>query len=64
MSKAPSFNRFAGLLPIDFNDSGTNPVIMNDTLDSFVTAQVAIYDRKSPRYTSTDTKVSQYSLSD
>ncbi|XP_015084887.1 uncharacterized protein LOC107028368 [Solanum pennellii] len=57
MSKAPSFNRFAGLLPIDFNDSGTNPVIMNDTLDSFVTAQVAIYDRKSPRYTSTDTKV-------
>lgn len=64
MSKAPSFNRFAGLLPIDFNDSGTNFVTLNETLDSFVKAQVAIYDQKSPRYTSIDTKVSRYFLSD
>ncbi|CAN4127752.1 unnamed protein product [Withania somnifera] len=58
MSKAPSFDRFAGLLPIDVNESGNaNSVILTDTLDSFVKAQVAIYDQKSPRYTSIDTKV-------
>ncbi|XP_060207492.1 uncharacterized protein LOC132635217 [Lycium barbarum] len=56
MSKAPSFNRLAGLLPIDVNESG-NSVTLTDTLDSFVKAQVAIYDQKSPRYTSIDTKV-------
>lgn len=61
MSKAPSFNRFAGLLPVDFNDSGTNSVMLNDTLDSFVKAQVAIYDQKSPRYSSVDTKVAGFS---
>ncbi|XP_075102606.1 uncharacterized protein LOC142177516 [Nicotiana tabacum] len=57
MSKAPSFNRFAGLLPIDVHDNGTNSVKLTDTLDSFVKAQVVIYDQKSPRYTSIDTKV-------
>lgn len=63
MSKAPSFNRFAGLLPIDVHDNGTNSVKLTDTLDSFVKAQVVIYDQKSPRYTSIDTKVSWCFLS-
>ncbi|CAH9120085.1 unnamed protein product [Cuscuta europaea] len=55
--KAPSFNRIGGLLPMESTANGSNLMDVTDTFDSFVTAQVIIYDRDSPLYSNVDTKV-------
>ncbi|XP_042486677.1 uncharacterized protein LOC122066914 [Macadamia integrifolia] len=55
--KPPSFSRIAGLLPDA--EPGTVPGEMEvtDNLDSFVKAQIVIYDQNSPRYTNVDKRV-------
>ncbi|CAI0538916.1 unnamed protein product [Linum tenue] len=49
--KAPSFSRIAGLLPGGENLEPTH------TLDSFVKAQITIYDKNSSLYNNIDTEV-------
>lgn len=56
--KAPSFNRIAGLLPTEATENGSNLMEATDTFDSFVKAQVIIFDQNSPLYSNIDTKVS------
>ncbi|XP_031125724.1 uncharacterized protein LOC116028070 isoform X1 [Ipomoea triloba] len=55
--KAPSFNRIAGLLPTEATENGSNLMEVTDTFDSFVKAQVIIFDQNSPLYSNIDTKV-------
>lgn len=49
--KAPSFSRLAGLLPADISTGAT------EALDSFVKAQIVIYDKDSSAHDGIDTKV-------
>ncbi|VFQ66400.1 unnamed protein product [Cuscuta campestris] len=57
ITKAPSFNRMAGLLPMETTENASNIMEVTDTFDSFVKAQVIIFDRDSPIYSNVDTKV-------
>ncbi|KAF5735104.1 hypothetical protein HS088_TW15G00604 [Tripterygium wilfordii] len=54
--KTPSFSRVAGLLPVDaFRIKGEGE--LTDTFDSFVKAQICIFDRNSPLYNNIDMRV-------
>lgn len=56
--KAPIFNHVTGLLPTDKTHFGTDNTEVSDTVDSFVKAQIIIYDQNSVLYNNIDTKVS------
>ncbi|KAA8522113.1 hypothetical protein F0562_012573 [Nyssa sinensis] len=53
----PSFSRVAGLLPDDIVHAGSDLMELNDTLDSFVKAQIVIYEHNSLLYKSIDKQV-------
>ncbi|TQD75366.1 hypothetical protein C1H46_039097 [Malus baccata] len=53
--KSPRFTRIAGLLP---GLQSTKDIELKDLLDSFVKAQVVIYDQNSPLYHNIDMQVS------
>nr|AFN89138.1 vacuolar protein sorting 13 [Mesembryanthemum crystallinum] len=55
--KPPSFNRVPGLLPDNSFQSTTETMGQVDELDSFVKAQIVIYDQNSPFYSKTDKMV-------
>lgn len=55
--KPPSFKRTAGLLPTDAIQTKRQDNELSETLDSFVKAQIIIYDQTSPRYNNTDKQV-------
>ncbi|KAK9984845.1 hypothetical protein SO802_034370 [Lithocarpus litseifolius] len=55
--KPPSFDRMAGLLPMDALQTKSQEIELTDTLDSFVKAQIIIYDQNSPRYNNMDKQV-------
>lgn len=55
--KPPSFSRVIGLLPNDSLQSSIDGVESADTLDSFVKAQVIIYDQSSLLYHNIDKRV-------
>ncbi|KAF9624988.1 hypothetical protein IFM89_016808 [Coptis chinensis] len=52
----PSFSRISGLLP-DSEPQRGNENFKSDTLDSFVKAQIVIYDQMSPLYNNIDKQV-------
>lgn len=56
--KPPSFSRIAGLLPYVTPWSPQENIDPTDTLDSFVKAQIVIYDQNSPLYHNIDKQVS------
>ncbi|XP_037495569.1 uncharacterized protein LOC105636609 isoform X2 [Jatropha curcas] len=56
--KPPSFSRLAGLLPSDTVQNNMEGVELTDTLESFVKAQIVIYDHNSPLYNNIDMQVS------
>ncbi|XP_043697676.1 uncharacterized protein LOC122648528 isoform X2 [Telopea speciosissima] len=53
----PSFNHIAGLLPDAEPRTVTREMVVTDNLDSFVKAQIVIYDPNSPLYTNVDKRV-------
>ncbi|XP_073111690.1 uncharacterized protein [Elaeis guineensis] len=55
--KPPSFSRIPGLIPDAELQSRSLSLEMTDTLDSFVKAQIAIYDRSSSHYRNVDNRV-------
>ncbi|KAE8055526.1 hypothetical protein FH972_012359 [Carpinus fangiana] len=55
--KPPSFSRIAGLLPTDAFQTRRQDIELTDTLDSFVKAQIIIYDQNSPRYSNIDNQI-------
>lgn len=55
--KAPSFNHVTGLLPTDKTHFGTDNTEVSDTVDSFVKAQIIVFDQNSVLYNNIDTKV-------
>lgn len=58
--KPPSFTRVAGLLPDDLTQTGSDPLEVTDTLDSFVKAQIIFYDQNSSLYDNIDKRVSTF----
>lgn len=56
----PKFSRITGLLPSDAPSASSKELELSDTLESFVKAQIVIYDQNSTRYNNTDKKVSYY----
>jgi len=52
----PKFSRISGLLPSDAPSTSTKE--LGDKLESFVKAQIVIYDQNSTRYNNTDKQVS------
>lgn len=59
--KPPSFSRVAGLLPDSRSQEGIKDMI-TETLDSFVKAQIVIYDLNSSLYDNIDKRVITPSL--
>ncbi|KAL8141812.1 hypothetical protein V2J09_014844 [Rumex salicifolius] len=57
LSKAPSFSRVSHLLPDDAIESTSETVGNMDYLDSFIKAQIVIYNQSSPLYNKIDKKV-------
>ncbi|XP_031385571.1 uncharacterized protein LOC116199374 isoform X2 [Punica granatum] len=55
--KPPSFCRIAGLLPYDTSWSTHENIELTDTIESFVKAQIIIYDQNSPLYNNIDKQV-------
>ncbi|KAL6543919.1 hypothetical protein OROGR_010416 [Orobanche gracilis] len=55
--KAPSFVRVAGILPFDVTHLEAGQKGVTDALDSFVKAQIVIFDQNSPLYSSVDKEV-------
>lgn len=55
--KPPSFSRVTGLLPNDSLQSSSDGVKSGDKLDSFVKAQIIIYDQSSLLYHNIDKRV-------
>lgn len=55
--KPPSFSRIPGLIPDAELQSRSLSLEMTDTLDSFVKAQIVIYDQASPQYNNIDNRV-------
>ncbi|GFZ15404.1 pleckstrin homology (PH) domain-containing protein [Actinidia rufa] len=55
--KPPSFSRISGLLPNDSLQDRVDTVESPDTLDSFVKAQIVIYDQNSVLYHNIDKQV-------
>lgn len=58
----PKFSRITGLLPSDTPFTGTKELELSDTLESFVKAQIVIYDQNSTRYNNIDKQVSVFGL--
>lgn len=58
--KPPSFDRMAGLLPTDALQTKSQEIELTDTLDSFVKAQIIIYNQNSPRYNNMDNQVGYF----
>lgn len=58
--KSPSFTRIAGLLPIDELQTTKKDVALNDSMDSFVKAQIVKYDQNSPLYHNIDMQVGNF----
>ncbi|KAK4262505.1 hypothetical protein QN277_028058 [Acacia crassicarpa] len=56
-SKCPRFTSIAGLLPSEARTTGTREIEPGDTLESFIKAQIIIYDQNSPRYNNIDKQV-------
>lgn len=56
-SKSPRFTSIAGLLPSEARTSRTKENEPGDTLESFIKAQIIIYDQNSPRYNNIDKQV-------
>lgn len=54
--KPPSFSRVAGLLPAEALQTRRD-IDLTDALDSFVKAQIIIYDRNTPLYNNVDKQV-------
>ncbi|XP_059641926.1 uncharacterized protein LOC132283907 [Cornus florida] len=54
---SPGFDRVTGLLPDDIVQTGSDLMELTDTLDSFVRAQIIIYDQNSHLYNSVDKRV-------
>ncbi|KAK6146409.1 hypothetical protein DH2020_020278 [Rehmannia glutinosa] len=52
--KAPRFMRVAGVLPFDVTYLEAGQMGVTDELDSFVKAQIVIFDQNSPLYSSVD----------
>lgn len=57
LKKPPSFSRIPGLIPDAELQSRSLSLEMTDTLDSFVKAQIVIYDQSSPHYSNVDNRV-------
>lgn len=55
--KPPSFSRIPGLIPDVEHQNRSLKVETDDTLHSFVKAQIVIYDQNSPQYNNLDTRV-------
>lgn len=55
--KPPSFSRVPGLIPDVEHQNRSLKVETDDTLHSFVKAQIVIYDQNSPQYNNLDTRV-------
>uniref|UniRef100_A0A2P2MGT2 Uncharacterized protein LOC105636609 n=3 Tax=Rhizophora mucronata TaxID=61149 RepID=A0A2P2MGT2_RHIMU len=55
--KPPSFDRIPGLLPENTIQNSMEDVELTDSLDSFVKAQMVIYDRSSALYDNVDMQV-------
>lgn len=55
--KPPSFSRVAGLLPGDVVQARMDDIEIMNTMDSFVKAQIVIYDQNSSLYKNIDTQV-------
>ncbi|KAL8053513.1 hypothetical protein ABFS82_05G077000 [Erythranthe guttata] len=55
--KAPSFLRVAGILPSDVTPLESGQIGVTDALDSFVKAQIIIFDQNSPLYSNVDKHV-------
>lgn len=55
--KTPSFSRVAGLVPDDTVENRIEDAEVTKTLDSFVKAQIVIYDQNSPLYYNIDKRV-------
>ncbi|KAL0409292.1 UNVERIFIED_CONTAM: hypothetical protein Sradi_1863600 [Sesamum radiatum] len=55
--KAPSFTRVAGLLPFDVTHPEAGQIRVTDALDSFVKAQIVIFDQNSSLYSNVDKQV-------
>lgn len=55
--KTPSFNRVAGLVPDNAVENRMEDTEVIKTLDSFVKAQIVIYDQNSPLYNNIDKRV-------
>ncbi|KAJ7011238.1 hypothetical protein NC653_001613 [Populus alba x Populus x berolinensis] len=55
--KPPSFSRVAGLLPGDVVQARMDDIEIMNTMDSFVKAQIVIYDHNSSLYKNIDTQV-------
>ncbi|CAK7336101.1 unnamed protein product [Dovyalis caffra] len=58
--KHPSFSRIAGSLPGDAVQARTEDTELMDTMDSFVKAQIVIYDQNSPLYKNIDMQVANF----
>ena len=58
--KPPSFSKVPGLLPDGSFQNMSKDMGQIDELDSFVKAQIVIYDQNSPFYSRTDNMVSQF----
>lgn len=56
--EAPSFVRVTGILPFDVTHLEAGQKGVTDALDSFVKAQIVIFDQNSPLYSSVDKEVS------
>lgn len=55
--KPPTFSRIPGLIPDAELQAKSSDLETTDTLDSFVKAQIVIYDQGSPQYSSLDNRV-------
>jgi vacuolar protein sorting-associated protein 13A/C len=58
--KPPSFSRVAGLLPGDVVQARMDDIEIMNTMDSFVKAQIVIYDQNSSSYKNIDTQVANF----
>lgn len=58
--KPPSFSRVAGLLPGDVVQARMDDIEIMNTMDSFVKAQIVIYDQNSSLYKNIDTQVANF----
>jgi len=56
--KPPTFSRIPGLIPDVEDQAKSSSLETIDTMDSFVKAQIVIYNQDSPQYSSLDNRVS------